>query len=186
MLIPCCTKPLSRLHCRLRILRLIVTRIHLLESNIEDTINKKLYSFPVGMGRRMVVLLVGGVGMCCGKLKCLSIYMGKRLNLTWLKLTILRLIMNRKNLLRLFIQTSSCVYERKPMLGRDKMIFACAVFIYMPHCFEKTKEKTSLRISPKCWCVPIVVMLQNELGYGIALDMGCFRMLWRHSNTIHI
>ena len=35
------------------------------------------------------------------------------------------------------------------MLRGDKVIFACAVFIYMPYCLEKTKEKTSLRISPK-------------------------------------
>ena len=122
--------------------------------------------------------------MCCGRLKCLSIYMGQTLSLTWFKLRILRLTMNRKNLLQLFIQTSFCVYKWKPMLG-DKIIFACAVLIYMSHYLEKAKEKLSLRISPKCWCAPIVVMLPNELGDGIAVDTSWFRMFWQHSNTIY-
>ena len=43
----------------------------------------------------------------------------------------------------------------------------------------------SLRISPKCWCVPIIVMSRNELAGGIALDTGWFRMLWQHSNTLY-
>ena len=50
--------------------------------------------------------------------------------------------------------------------------------------WKKTK-KTSLRISSKCWCVPIMVMLWNELGDGTAVDMGWFRMLRRDSNTIY-
>ena len=59
---------------------------------------------PMRVGKRMVVLLVGGVGKCCGTPKCLRAYMGRRLNLTLLKLRILRLIMSRKNLLELNIQ----------------------------------------------------------------------------------
>ena len=48
---------------------------------------------PVRLGRRMVVLLVGGVGKCC-----FGTCMKQRLNPTSLKLKILTLIMNRKNL----------------------------------------------------------------------------------------
>ena len=43
--------------------------------------------------------------------------------------------------------------------------------------------KKYLRISPKC-CFFIVVMSRNELGDGIVVDTGWFRMLWRHSNTV--
>ena len=34
------------------------------------------------MGKRMLMLLVVEVGKCCGRLKCLKICIGKRLNLT--------------------------------------------------------------------------------------------------------
>ena len=37
---------------------------------------------PVRMGRRMAVLLVGGVGKGCGRPKSLRTCMGRRLNLT--------------------------------------------------------------------------------------------------------
>ena len=43
----------------------------------------------------------------------------------------------------------------------------------------------SIRISPKCWCVPIVVMARNEFEDGIAVDTDWFRMLWWHVNAIH-
>ena len=62
---------------------------------------------------------------------------------------------------------------------------ACAVFIYMQFCLKKHKKKTPLRISPKCWCFPIVVMSRNELGNGVAVDTGWFQMLWRHLNAIY-
>ena len=44
----------------------------------------------------MILLLVGDMGKCFGSLKCLRVCMGQRLNLTSLKLRILRLLMNRK------------------------------------------------------------------------------------------
>ena len=141
------------------------------------------------IGRRMVVLLVSGMGKGCGSPKCLRTYMGQILNPTWLKVRILGLIMNRKNLLQLNIQTSSCVYGWKPML-RQGEIFVCAMCCVYLHGIlswkkrNKTK-KTSLRTSPKCWCVPIMVMLWNGFGDDIAVDTGCFRMLWWHLNTIH-
>ena len=72
------------LHCRLRILRLIVSRISLLGYNIEDTsIKYSTYvgSLPVGIRSRMVVLFVVGVGKCCGRLKCLRVCMGQKMNL---------------------------------------------------------------------------------------------------------
>ena len=49
----------------------------------------------------------------------------------------------------------------------------------------KNIRKKYLRISPKCWCFLIVVMSRNELGDGIVVDTGWFRMLWRHSNTVY-
>ena len=49
----------------------------------------------------------------------------------------------------------------------------------------KNIRKKYLKISPKCLCFLMVVMSQNELGDGIVVDMGWFRMLWRHSNTVY-
>ena len=40
------------------------------------------------------MLLAGGVGKCCGRLKCFRICIGKMLNLTCLKLKIVGLIMS--------------------------------------------------------------------------------------------
>ena len=39
-------------------------------------------SLPVKVGRKMVELLVGGVGKGCGRPKCLRPCMGRRLNQT--------------------------------------------------------------------------------------------------------
>ena len=56
-------------------------------------------SLPVRMGKRMVVLLVGKVGKCCGRPKCLRTWMGRRLNPTCLKARIQKLTMKGKNVL---------------------------------------------------------------------------------------
>ena len=61
---------------------------------------------------------------------------------------------------------------------------ASAVFRYMRGCLE-TQEKPYLRISPKCWCFLIVVVSRNELGDGIVVNTGWFRMLWQHLNTVY-
>ena len=77
----------------------------------------------------MVVLLVGGVGNCCGRPKCLGSCMGRRLNTIWLKLRILGLIMKRKNLfmcVKMKISTNVC---------------ACSLFVGVPYCFEEKLKK---------------------------------------------
>ena len=103
-------------------------------------------SLPVKLERRIVVLLVGGVGKGCGRPKCLKNCMGRRLNLTWLKFRILRLIMNRKNLLQLNIQTSSCLYEWQSMLRGDKIIFACNMYCVYLHAILSWKKKTNKNV----------------------------------------
>ena len=59
------------------------------------------------------------------------------------------------------------------MLG-DKIIFACAVLIYMSHYLEKAKEKLSLRISPNadvlllwscCQMNLVMVLLWIRVGF---------------------
>ena len=96
--IPCCAKP--RLHCRLRIHRLIVRKISFLEYNIEDTINKifQVCWILTSGDREEKGCVVGGWGggKCCGWLQFFTICMGQRLNMTLLKLRVLRLIANRK------------------------------------------------------------------------------------------
>ena len=122
----------------------------------------------------MVVLLVGGVGNWCGRPKCLGFCMGWRLNTIWLKLRILGLIMKRKNL---------CMCIKMKINASN--VYLCVLFVEVPYCPEEKSTKMSLRILPKCWCVPIVVMSMNEFGDGISVDTSWFRMLWRHSNTIY-
>ena len=69
---------------------------------------------------------------------------------------------------------------------RTKLFWVRVQLQWLCHTVLKKKtKKTSLRISSKCWCVPIMVMLWNELGDGTAVDMGWFRMLRRDSNTIY-
>ena len=143
--------------------------------------SKNLDSLPMRMWRSMVVLLVSVVGKCCGRLKCLRTCMGWRLNLTWLKLRIPRLIMNRKNLLQRNIQTSSCKTNAK----RYRIIFASVLCLFTCCTFYTEKTKMSFIILPECWCVPIVVMWRNKFGDDIPVDTWWFRMLWWHSNTVY-
>ena len=102
------------------------------------------------MWRSMVVLLVSVVGKCCGRLKCLRTCMGWRLNLTWLKLRIPRLIMNRKNLLQRNIQTSSCKTNAK----RYRIIFASVLCLFTCCTFytEKTKKNVLHNLTRMLMC----------------------------------
>ena len=84
------------------------------------------------VGRRIVVLLVGGVGNCCGRPKCLGSCMGRRLNTIWLKLRILGLIMKRKNLFM-------CV----KMKINANNICLCALFVGVPYFLEEKSKKMS-------------------------------------------
>ena len=103
--------------------------------------SKDADSLPMRVRRRMIALLIGGVGKCSGRPKCLRTSMGPRLNPIWLKLRILMLIMNRKNLLELNIQTSSCVQEWKPMLRGDKIMFTCVLCPYECHTILKKQKR---------------------------------------------
>ena len=85
------------------------------------------------VGKRIVVLLVGGAGNCCGRPKCLGSCMGRQLNAIWLKLRILGLIMKRKNLfmyVKMKISANVCL---------------CALFVAVPYCLEEISEKESYR-----------------------------------------
>ena len=74
-------------------------------------------------------------------------YIRQRLNPTWLKLRILRLIMSKINLLN--TQTGSCAWEWKRMLRGDRMLFAWMLCLLKCH---TTLKKNQKRILPKCWC----------------------------------
>ena len=106
----------------------------------------------------MVMLLVVGVDKCCGMLKGLRICIGQRLNLIWLKLRILRLIMNTKTCCNC---TYKLVFVSTNFVVKTNAGSVCTVFSYMQYCLKK--QKTYLRISPKCWCFLIVVMSRMNL-----------------------
>ena len=80
----------------------IISRINLLEKFFGEIrqikYNVDAGSLSVRVGRRMVIFLVGGVGSCCGRPKCLRSCIGRKLNVIWLKLRIVGLIMERKSL----------------------------------------------------------------------------------------
>lgn len=81
--------------------------------------------------------------------------MGKSMNPTSLKLRILRLKMNRKNLLKLNIKIS--VKEWKSIVRGDRMMFVCVLCLSNYHCFKEKKKKMFLEILPK-YCNDSIVM----------------------------
>ena len=87
----------------------------------------------------MVVLLVGGVGNCCGRPKCLGSCMGRKLNAIWIKLRILRLIMKRRNL-----------FMCAKMKINANNVCLCALFVGVTYFLEEKLKKISPKILPKC------------------------------------
>ena len=104
------------------------------------------------------------------------ICLGQRLNLTWLKLRILRWIMDRQT-------CCNCAYKLVLLSTNGNQCRGVRGCLAICEAVLKNIKKY-LRISSKCWCFLIVVMSRNELGDGI-VDAGWFRMLWRHSNTVY-
>ena len=101
--IPCCTKPLSKVA--------LLTQNSLVNGEQAKLVwiqywgySRYVGSLLVGMGRRVVMLLVVGVEKCCGRLNCVRVCMGQRLNLPLVKLRILAWIMNRQT-------CSNCTYK---------------------------------------------------------------------------
>ena len=93
-------------------------------------------SLLVGMGRRVVMLQVVGVGRCCGGLNYLGVCIGKRLNLTWLKLRNLGWKMDRQT-------CCNCTYKLTLLRTNENQCWvgAFSVFSYMRDCLLKHKKK---------------------------------------------
>ena len=100
-------------------------------------------------------------------------------NLTWLKFRILGWIMDRQSCCYCTYKLVFLSTNEKQCRGEPVLCLAICETVL------KNIRKKYLRISPKCCCFLVVVMSRNELGDGIVVDTGWFRMLWQHSNTLY-
>ena len=99
-------------------------------------------SLSVRVSRRMVVLLVGGMGNCCGRPMWLGSCIVRKLNMIWLKPRILGLIMKTKNLF---------MSIKMKINANNVIMFVCVPCLSECDAFlKKNRKKMPLRILPKC------------------------------------